>query len=405
MSKKVKGVKDMDTYNNLHSSLDSVVTDNVTKDDLINPYDLVDPSNYRLNRRGQSQYQADLQKALYMAQLQQQHYQNEYNSPVQDFQRQREAGANPDLLGLSGQSSASGPSASGNPMEGIQTNGEVASTIVSSIMSAIQAASSIYFGAQEGLLNLEFLRERNDAQHITNANDRYEFYKNIMPSSFRVRKVKGEDGKDEILTDYVNLDRMIDLMPTGRGLRGRRNKKRWTAEFDAFANSPEGQLIVQKMQNLHWDEGTKRVKFEASPTSATLIGDGYSEGPSSEVYGNFKSAFKKLAPVLDMALQLEKKKTQAEINKAQYDADYYDPSVKYSSPYLGDAPQSKGKAMFTVDFQGKHATYAKSRLETDYYRDTLEIRKAFINKVYTLIHGNALEQFVGTYLMQVLNFL
>lgn len=125
----------------------------VPQSGLINPYDYIDQSNYSLSERGQAAYAEDLAKLQYLADLRQQEFQNEYNSPAHQAQLMREAGLNPDLLGLSGVSDSAGvaptPMAGGLPERKTHRtqNIENATTIMSVISSTFSVASGLINGA------------------------------------------------------------------------------------------------------------------------------------------------------------------------------------------------------------------------------------------------------------------
>lgn len=117
-----------------------------------NPYSLINPADYRLNRRGKLQYQHDLAEAQTLAEAQLMMYQNKYNSPEAQAQRMRAAGQNPDLAGVQGEQAAGMSGAATPPdMAGIETNAQQALGIVDTTLSLISAFSSGAIGvAQAG---------------------------------------------------------------------------------------------------------------------------------------------------------------------------------------------------------------------------------------------------------------
>lgn len=114
-----------------------------SRDQIINPYDVIDVNNYRKNRAGQAQYAADLAAAQYYAQQQEAAYQDWYNSAEQQAIRERQAGLNPDLTDFSGAEAAQTQGTSINPMEGIPTTGEVVNNAISSITSVVSSLSAV----------------------------------------------------------------------------------------------------------------------------------------------------------------------------------------------------------------------------------------------------------------------
>lgn len=143
-----------------------------------NPYEYITQDDYRNTQRGQAAYAEDLARLQYLADLAQQDWQNaynearvadersynekltaddrEYNSYANQVALMKQAGLNPDLLGVSAgssqtptsgtNSSASGSDVSTNPMSGIMTNGQIAGNVVSIIGSVAQTALSLYTG-------------------------------------------------------------------------------------------------------------------------------------------------------------------------------------------------------------------------------------------------------------------
>lgn len=114
-----------------------------SRDQIIDPYALVDINNYRKTRAGKAQYAADLAQAQRYAEMQEAAYQEWYNSPEQQVIRDREAGLNPDISESPGSQAADVQMQQTNPMEGIMTNGEVATQAVSGIASLVSSLSSV----------------------------------------------------------------------------------------------------------------------------------------------------------------------------------------------------------------------------------------------------------------------
>lgn len=185
---------------------DGVDWSSIPSGNRFNPYDFITQDDYRNTQRGHAAYTEDLSRLQYLADLAQQDWQNaynearvaderayqekitadnraynermiaedrEYNSYANQVALMRQAGLNPDLLGVSpgnsqtpiasGQSVGSNSSASGsdvktNPISGIMTNGQLAGNVVSIIGSIASTAMSIASGpasiAGLGLSNL-----------------------------------------------------------------------------------------------------------------------------------------------------------------------------------------------------------------------------------------------------------
>lgn len=114
-----------------------------SRDQIIDPYSLVNPANYKKTRAGQAQYNSDLLQAQRYAEMQEAAYQEWYNSPEQQAIRDRAAGLNPDLLGLSDSEASNTEMNPNSPIAGQETNGQVAVNAIDSAVSVIQAAASL----------------------------------------------------------------------------------------------------------------------------------------------------------------------------------------------------------------------------------------------------------------------
>lgn len=119
----------------------------IPEDGIFNPYDYISQKNYKMNRRGLASYNEDLARLIYASDLRQQEFQNEYNSPENQARLMREAGLNPDLLGVqSSGTSASGPTAGANPMAGTPTNLQQATNAVGIITNVASLVTSMLNG-------------------------------------------------------------------------------------------------------------------------------------------------------------------------------------------------------------------------------------------------------------------
>lgn len=169
----------MPTYLNRRGVINEVDWSSVPQGERFNPYSYISQDNYKNTRRGQAAYAEDLARLQYLADLAQQDWQNaynearvaderaynekiiaedrEYNSYANQVALMKQAGLNPDLLGVSPgtsqtptsgtNSSASGSDVSTNPLSGIMTNGQVAGDVVSLIGSVAQTAMSLFTGS------------------------------------------------------------------------------------------------------------------------------------------------------------------------------------------------------------------------------------------------------------------
>lgn len=136
-----------------------------------NPYDYLNLDYYRLNRRGQRLQEHDLLMLQYLADQRQQEWELDYESPVQDVARQRAAGLNPDLLGLSGADAGQGPASLGNGISPVKTNMDLGIDVFSLIAGTLTNLASLGMTAAGLGPNIQGAKLRNDltAQSIENA--------------------------------------------------------------------------------------------------------------------------------------------------------------------------------------------------------------------------------------------
>ena len=172
---KNSGKQDVIDFNQVMSGDVGSVT---SRDQFIDPYALVNPANYRKTRAGQAQYNSDLQQAQLYLEMQQAAYKEWYESPEQQAIRDREAGLNPDLLGLSDNEAGVAPQNPNSPIAGQETNGQVATRVVDSIVGVIGTAATLAglpmqitnIGKQNKLLDkqIEGAQLINDGYAISN---------------------------------------------------------------------------------------------------------------------------------------------------------------------------------------------------------------------------------------------
>lgn len=115
-----------------------------SRDQIIDPYQVVQLGMYGNGSKAQALYNADLAAAQNYAARQEAAYKEWYESPEQKVARERAAGRNPDLMDISGTSGAAetnGPQ--GSPIQGIPSSEQVAATSISSIASIIGGLSSV----------------------------------------------------------------------------------------------------------------------------------------------------------------------------------------------------------------------------------------------------------------------
>lgn len=110
---------------------------------IINPNEVVNPDNYGLGRRERLRYESDLAQAKLYAEQQEAAYQEWYDSPAQQAARQREAGLNPDLMGVEQSQASDVAQPDSSPMSNIPSNLDVASTALGSLGSIASVLSGV----------------------------------------------------------------------------------------------------------------------------------------------------------------------------------------------------------------------------------------------------------------------
>lgn len=258
-----------------------------------NPYDHIDVSNYKLNRRGKAEYAHDLAELQYFAQLRQQDYERDYNSESAQALRMRLAGLNPDLQGVNQGSSGETPSISSNAMEGIPTNGERASSVIgniTSIISTVASLASSAIGITQGLSGIQGSSLANMSSAM-----------NVADTAFGIFD-KWSAGNPEGFAEFVDN---IPLLS--------RNQRRQ----------------VERMYN-HWSVSPymdkSHMKFESEIMDAT--GEFYKRAVNpkynSKEVGDYYKAW---TPLVESLNDLAVKEARAGIKKADYEMGYHSESL------------------------------------------------------------------------------
>lgn len=129
------------------------VPDSISQSTDFNPYDYISTSDYAMTKRGQAEYNQDLARLLYLAQIHQEERMNEYNTPAAQAERLRAAGINPDLAGVENHPAQNVAGYNANPIDGIPNNMETASGIMSIIGSVTSLVGSIISGGSSMFVN------------------------------------------------------------------------------------------------------------------------------------------------------------------------------------------------------------------------------------------------------------
>lgn len=128
---------------NVSQYIDQQSLDVTSRDQIINPYEAIKGFIYTNNARGRRQYEEDLAALQTFQSQQQAAYDEWYNSPEQQNIRDREAGLNPDIVGLSGSEAPSTSPVQADPLANVPSDLERFSTVASSISSIVGGLSSV----------------------------------------------------------------------------------------------------------------------------------------------------------------------------------------------------------------------------------------------------------------------
>ena len=130
-----------------HQSLEDVLSSPIgqvtSRDQIIDPYSVVLQSQYKNTKKGRADYEADLAQAKQFAERQEAAYQEWYESPEQQALRQRAAGINPDLVGLSETAAGDVQSTDFVPGQSFPTLGQSLVQGATSIASVVSSLSGI----------------------------------------------------------------------------------------------------------------------------------------------------------------------------------------------------------------------------------------------------------------------
>lgn len=281
---------------------------------LMNPYlEVGRPNDYGIF--GQKDYQHDLQAATYAAELQLMKYQNEYNSYGAQAQRMREAGVNPDLLGVSGESAAGMQGAASPSNINAPTAAESAIGFTSTVLSIFSGLADGALGAAHKIEDLDqkelsgFIKALGIVPGLGDTAD------DIMSSEINEGMSYNQAVEDLIksaprryrgmLRDYTRKYFATDTMLTGHYGR-RANKLNARGAYAKTAVSPatnENAGVNELMECL---EPIQKAEFEL--TKKMLKGENSKAEKMSAYWMN-----------KDMGLQAEMENSQAAAEKGQAD--------------------------------------------------------------------------------------
>lgn len=149
-----------------------------SRDQIINPYEMITPDMYRNTRAGRAQYESDLASLFELQKQQNAAYEEWYESPEQQAIRDRSAGLNPDLLGLSDGEAAEAAPGEAVPGQGLPTNGEMIAngvtsiaSLLSSVVGGVASLAALPSTISANVASAGVSRSLSTAQDIRNTSD------------------------------------------------------------------------------------------------------------------------------------------------------------------------------------------------------------------------------------------
>lgn len=292
----------------------------------------------------------NLQAQEYDNALLQKEYDEKYNSPLEQAQREREAGLNPNLTGNVSSGEASPIQDDGNPpvppqADDLQTITGFAGSVLQGVQIAVGLAGSIQ--------NLKALKLDNNAKLASFAEDAI---LHILPESYE--DSSGLDWKS-VENYYPKLEKMYGSMMSKRQFR----------KFVGLAsNFAEGLSTGSKKWSLYKNRADDRKSHYR-----TVSGSDYSE--QDEVMRIVSGELS------DMALELFKNRTYADNQTALNDADYQNMvrprenmnAKEYAESYTGAEKASidKQSARNALNISSSEVDIKRNEKEMSDYKKSL----------------------------------
>lgn len=302
---------------------------------VFNPMDYIDHADYRMNRRGKLQYEQDLAQIEYLAQLRQQEFALEYQDPVNDVKRQREAGLNPDLVGLSGSTAPSGPAGvSPTGIGGVPSNTDKAMQAFNLIASVSDMTKQFLSGGLQ-LSNMFMSNIQNEANTISSLFSLQDTadYRNIdlsqvplsratkrklekLPSSHlgTMHRMKGSSDIYNASSSYMesmakHWEHTLNPLynPSGRydefGFSQGATPEQWSniwkplAEFayKAFGHSKSSEYSRSKSEDDYWNTTDDNGRSIGAVKADTEIATQTESGNASEFMSNLRQPIREVA--------------------------------------------------------------------------------------------------------------
>lgn len=171
------------------------------------------------SKEDEARFNAQMAQAQTLAELEIMEYQNEYNSPAEQAKRMRQAGLNPDLLGIENHGSADASAGSALGPQGSNPS-DVVSSIASTAFNAFNTAMSVINGMQ----SFRGAQEALAGQQIDNINKMDGFVLDFLLGSGLTPASFTSEG------DFID-DKRADLISSSRswaekvyGLRSRQSR-------------------------------------------------------------------------------------------------------------------------------------------------------------------------------------
>lgn len=178
----------------------------------------------------------NLQAKEYDNALLQKEYDEKYNSPIEQAQRERAAGINPDLSGDVSAGEASPMGDDGNPpVAPVADDLQIAGQFASGVLSAVQAAFGI-FGDIQSIQSLKLDNENKKSQLVKDA------FNMVIPNIYD----QMSNSKDGSVSRYALYDQL--KVHYGHSMSKKRFD-RFAQRVADFANSAEGWNMVYSQQS------------------------------------------------------------------------------------------------------------------------------------------------------------
>lgn len=229
------------------------------------------------SKQDQALFNTSMAEAQWLAELSLMDYQNEYNSPQAQAQRMREAGLNPDLLGVE----QGGTSADGTAPGAAAPDGSNPMDVANTILNITSTAFSLTSGLMTGALSVFNGLADYDAKNIANVSALLGLGKDVASMSLPATPEYGSDG----LLGSVKSDFNIPL--TSRNQRAL--KRMW--------NSISGSPMVARN---FWSDSKDAVASRQE--TAKYVSSPFNADDFNEMVNAFRPVTKLLADHLNSEL-------------------------------------------------------------------------------------------------------